>query len=80
MRSSKWKGLLGEMYKYKYYATVDYSLLSVEKMENNFKYYFENFGIELDFSQCSSRPAMKATAKILSNCVWGKISKAKKTK
>lgn len=72
MRRSKWKGLLGEMYKYKYYSTTDYSKLSKETKERHFKFYKDKYDIELEFDQCSFRPAMKATAKILINCVWGK--------
>ena len=72
MQPSKWVGLLGEMYKIKYYSSCDESLLSESYKQHHTTLYREKFGIDLDFSKCSYRPALKKSSKILINSVWGK--------
>jgi hypothetical protein len=77
MRESKWKGLLGSMYKMKYYSSSNGDkTLPNETVEENhqrhYHFYKNNFDIELDFSQCKKRPALKLSSKVLINSPWGK--------
>jgi hypothetical protein len=69
---SKWKGLLGAMYKIKYYSSKNSSDLSAEECQFHHDYYLKQFNIDLDFDQCVKRPALKKSSKILINSPWGK--------
>lgn len=77
MMPSKWKGLLGSMYKMKYYSSSDGDThLPNETVEEaqarSIRYYRDQFDIDLDFSQCSYRPSLKISSKLLINSPWGK--------
>jgi hypothetical protein len=69
---SKWKGLLGAMYKFKYYASRDEKDISPIEKKEHLTHYKEMFGIDLDLSKCVKRPALKKSSKVLINSVWGK--------
>ena len=77
LSESKWKGLLGSMYKMKYYSssngdkTLPYETVE-ENHQRHYHFYKNNFDIELDFSQCRKRPALKLSSKVLINSPWGK--------
>ena len=70
MAESKWKGFLGSFYKIKYYSSMEN--VPLEKQIRHKKYYKEEFDLDLDFTKCSKRPAMKTSSKILINSPWGK--------
>ncbi len=74
---SKWKGLLGSMYKMKYYSSSDGDIHlpneTVEECQKRHQEFYRNhFGIELDFTQCKKRKALKISSKVLINSPWGK--------
>lgn len=77
---SKWRGLIGEMYKLKLYnsqpaepnrrnifneSTEQWRLRQIET-------YREKFDIDIDFDNWAKRPAMKMSGKIILNSGWGK--------
>ena len=70
--SPKWSGLLGAVYKIKYYASKNSDDLSDQEKENHKAFYRHEFDIDLDFDQCTKRPALKKSSKILINSPWGK--------
>lgn len=72
MLPSKWIGLLGAMYKIKYYSSKNQSDMSEDLQEHHRAFYHDNFGIALDFNQCEKRPALKRSSKVLINAPWGK--------
>jgi hypothetical protein len=47
-------------------------MTSVNKKDNHKSFYRREFDIDLDFDQCSKRPALKKSSKILINSPWGK--------
>jgi hypothetical protein len=69
---SKWRGLLGAMYKIKYYSSKNKSDISFEEQQYHKKYYSDQFDIDIDFNKCNKRPALKKSSKILINSPWGK--------
>lgn len=69
---SKWKGILGEMYKIKYYAGQDQASIPQELQDHHKTLYTNRFNIDLDFTQCKYMPAMKKSSKVLINSPWGK--------
>ena len=72
MMPSKWKGLMGAMYKFKFYSSRDEKDISPEEKKVHRKYYDKMFDIDLDFTKCVRRPALKMSSKVLINSVWGK--------
>jgi hypothetical protein len=72
MKPSKWEGLLGAMYKIKYYSSKNKSDLTDKEQQHHKEYYLNQFNIDLDFDQCVKRPALKKSSKILINSPWGK--------
>jgi hypothetical protein len=72
MMKSKWSGLLGAVYKIKYYASKNIDDLTVEESRTHKAFYLKEFEIDLDLNQCVKRPALKKSSKILINSPWGK--------
>jgi hypothetical protein len=77
---SKWKGLLGAMYKLKLYNSQKaepndqniFNETTQEWQDRQQHYYKENFNMDIDFVDWDKRPAAKKTGKILCNSGWGK--------
>jgi hypothetical protein len=71
LKESKWRnGLLGDMYLAKMKNSGAPAKMHHERISKTFK---EKFNIDVgDISKWTKNPTMKATAKILINCGWGK--------
>jgi hypothetical protein len=69
---SKWRGLLGALYKIKYYSSKNSLDMTSHEKSAHLKRCCEEFDIDLDFDLCEKRPALKKSSKVLINSPWGK--------
>lgn len=68
---SKWRGLLGVLYKLKMYNSGK-APENIEDRERIKNFYKNEFDMDITFDRWGKRPAAKKTAKILCNSGWGK--------